>query len=185
MTKKDFEEFLTKIEQEKQSTVTTIDWEAEKNEWLLYLGALHGTFEDCLKEYMAKGIIKTVYEEIELEEENIGRYKANTMNIHLGGELIRLKPIGTNLIGAKGRVDMIGKVGSITLVLVSSKMKSVSDHIKISVHVGGVPVKKEEATETTPVTWEWRFVTAPPTRKYQPVNEETIYSAIMEISNGQ
>lgn len=184
MLKRDFEEFLTKIEDEKKIE-SKIDWESKKNDWLSFLDILYKKFEESLKEYIDKGIIRIEYDEVQLEEEYIGPYIANAMDIHIGGEHIRLKPIGTNLIGAKGRVDMVGRVGSIMLVLVDARSKSVGDRIKISVHVDEVPPRKEEAKESIPITWEWKFVTAPPTRKYLPVNQETIYSTIMEITNGQ
>jgi hypothetical protein len=183
MTKKDFEDFLNKVEQEKSET-PTIDWNKEKDEWLAYLEKLYTIFEECLSEYSKKGIVAIEYQDIEIIEENIGTYQARSMIIKLGNEQIKLKPIGTNLIGAKGRVDITGRVGSVMLILVDSRMKSASDHIKITVNIGNTPIKKEEPKAEQPIEWEWKFVSAPPTRKYQPVNEETIYSVIMEVSNG-
>jgi len=183
MTKKDFEDFLNKVEQEKSET-PTIDWNKEKDEWLAYLEKLYTIFEECLSEYAKKGVVAIQYQDIEISEENIGVYPARSMIIKLGNEQIKLKPIGTNLIGAKGRVDITGRVGSAMLILVDSRMKSASDHIKISVNIGNTTIKKEEPKAEQPIAWEWKFVSAPPTRKYQPVNEETIYSVIMEVSNG-
>ncbi|MHB8057272.1 MAG: hypothetical protein ACYDHC_05185 [Desulfuromonadaceae bacterium] len=183
MTKKDFEDFLNKVEQEK-AEVPIIDWNKEKDEWLAYLEQLYSIFEECLSEYTKKGAVDIQYQDVEISEENLGTYSARLMTIKLGNEQIKLKPIGTNLIGAKGRVDMTGRLGSAMLILVDSRMKSASDHIKITVHTGNAPIEKEEQTTEQPIVWEWKFVSAPPTRKYQPVNEETIYSVIMEVSNG-
>ena len=79
------------------------------------------------------------------------------------------------MIGVKGRVDMTGKFGSAKIVLVDSRMKGIHDHIKVSIH-------NEKETPDETISWEWRFVT--PERLYIPVNEDTIYSVIMELLNG-
>jgi len=182
MTKKDFDKFISQKEEEIKA-YPKVDWEAKKNEWLSCLHTLYGLFEDALKEYVTKGVIVIRYDEIKIIEELIGSYNAKTMLINIAGETIRLKPIGTNLIGSKGRVDMLGNSNSIMIVLVDSRMKGVRDHIKVSIHDDG-EVPKEEPQDKTPIQLGWKFVTAPPTRKYQPVNEETIYSVLMELSNG-
>jgi len=181
--KRDFEDFLSQKEKEAKAT-PQINWETEKREWLEYLDNLYKIFQEALKEYVSKGIVEISSDEIEITEEYIGTYKAPRMLICLAGEIIRLKPIGTNLIGAKGRVDISGPIGSATVVLVDSRMKGMRDHIKVKVYASG-ETPNEEQRDTTPIKWEWRFVTAPPTRKYQAVNQDTIYSVIMELTNGK
>lgn len=184
MTKKDFDKYLEQ-KQKAHKGVIGIDWESKKNEWLENLEKLYKLIQDSMEEYIQKGLVEIDYDNIELIEELIGTYKARRMIIKAAGEVVRLRPIGTNLIGAKGRVDMSGKSGSVKIVLVDSRMKGVSDYIKITVHEDSEPLKDIHQHEETNVTWEWKFVTAPPTRKYQPVNEATIYSAIMELTNGE
>jgi hypothetical protein len=178
MTKKDFDEFLL-IKEKEQKDIPEIDWEAEKDEWLLYLDKLYELFENFLNDYVKKGKIKIAYDEISLTEEYIGNYKAKRMTIEFAGEKITLKPVGTNLIGVKGRVDMIGKFSSAKIVLVDSRMKGIRDRI-----FERETQKKDKKHQEETIIWEWRFVTAPPTRLYQPINEDTIYSVIMELSNG-
>ena len=179
MSKKDFDEFLL-VKERGQKDIPEIDWETEKNEWLSYLDDLYKLFAESLKDYVEKGKIKLDCDKtITLTEENVGTYEAKIMTIEFAGEKITLKPIGTNLIGVKGRVDMIGKFGSAKIVLVDSRMKGIRDHI-----VETETQKKDKKHQEETIIWEWRFVTAPPTRLYQPVNEDTIYSVIMELSNG-
>jgi hypothetical protein len=173
MSKKDFGEFLL-VKEKEQKDIPEIDWETKKNEWLLYLDDLYKLFEKSLNDYVKKGKIKIIYDEISLTEEYIGSYNAQTMVIVFAGEKITLKPVGTDLIGVKGRVDMIGKFGSVRIVLVDSRMNGIQDHVKVSIH------DKKHQEET--IIWEWKFVT--PARLYLPVNEDTIYSFIMELSNG-
>jgi hypothetical protein len=180
-SEKNFGKFLDKKEEEMKALPKS-DWKAEKKEWLLFLDILYKSFEAYLKDYINRGI-KITYDEIELTEENFGTYKAKRMLINIAGEIVRLQPIGTNIIGAKGRVDMLGSGGSVMLVLVDSRIKGIRDNINVSELIGHKTPLKRTSEDKTPVTWEWRFVTAPPTRQYQPVNKQTIYSAIMELSN--
>jgi len=182
MSKKDFEKFLSN---KTKASASGPDWEKEKEEWLAYLNALYKRFEEALKKYTADGKIVISYDEIEITEENVGTYKAPKMIISFGNDHIILKPIGTFLIAAKGRVDMTGRRGTVKIVLVDSRMKRLQDHIKISVTVGNeLPPKKEIEIEPQEINWEWKFMTSPPTLVYQPVNEDTIYSTIMELTNG-
>jgi hypothetical protein len=181
MIKKDFNEFLLIKEKDE---LLKIDWENNKNEWLLKLDALYKLFEKSLQEYVINNRISITYNNIEITEEYIGSYKAKSMTIKFGGEKILLKPIGTNLIGAKGRVDMSGSYGSTKIVLVNSNMKGLYGHIKVSIHVdtdGLITHKKHKLEE---IIWEWKFSALSPKLLYIPVNEETIYSTIMELSNG-
>ena len=181
--RKDFDKFLSSKEKE-HGADNQFDWDKQKREWLEYLEELFHRFEGALKEYQQSKKVKIAYDEIDIAEDYIGNYKARTMTIEFAGEMIVLKPIGTNLIGAKGRVDMYGRNGSAKIVLVDSRMKSMRDHVKVSVYVGEMTQKEEPKTQKEAIKWEWKFISAPPTRLYQPVNDETIYSAIMELSNG-
>jgi hypothetical protein len=174
MTKKDFDEFLL-IKEKEQKDIPEIDWEAEKNEWLSYLDNLYNSFKDSLNDYEKSGRIKIIYGEISITEENIGTYEARKMFIEFAGEKITLKPVGTNLIGVKGRVDMTSNFGSAKIVLVDSRMEGIHDHIKFS-------ISDEKETPDETISWEWKFVT--PEKLYIPVNEDTIYSVIMELLNG-
>lgn len=182
MSKEDFDNFLLNTS---KNGVQKINWEKEKEEWLLYLSALYKLFEEALANYVKEKKINITYDEIEITEEQVGMYKAKKMIISFGSERIILKPIGTFLIGAKGRVDMTGKKGSVKIALVDSRMKRLQDHIKVSVHIDTEALAKQEM-DISPqeINWEWKFISSPPTYIYQPVNSDTIYSAIMELSNG-
>jgi len=182
MANKDFDDFISR--KTRKTVVPEINWEAEKKEWLAYLDALYNLFEESLDKYVKDKKICISYDEIEITEEKIGTYKAKKMILSFGTERIILKPIGTFLIGAKGRVDMSGKKGSVKIALVDARMKKLQDHIKISVHIDkDTPSKQEADIKPEEINWEWKFLSAPPTYSYQPVNSDTIYSAIMELSN--
>ncbi len=72
-------------------------------------------------EYIRKGEIKSEYRDITLNEENIGSYIARQMILRIGRQQVTMTPIGTMLIGAKGRVDVVGSAGRTRLVLVNSR----------------------------------------------------------------
>ena len=62
--------------------------------------------------------IEIKYEEIALFEEKLGGYKTKKMILDVGGEKVELRPIGTILIAAKGRIDIEGPKGKVRILLV-------------------------------------------------------------------
>ncbi len=75
-----------------------------------------------LHKYVSTGQIKLGYKPIELNEENIGQYSARQMVLKIGSKSVILEPIGTLLIGSKGRVDLVGPTGKAQILLVDSKV---------------------------------------------------------------
>jgi len=67
-----------------------------------------------LREYIKAGTISYGFTEIELNEPDIGIYLAKRMDIKIGRQSVSLVPLGTMLIGCKGRVDAQGPAGSCT-----------------------------------------------------------------------
>ncbi len=180
MSRKQFEEFLSEKE-EKQKKIADIDWDKNKNEWLQYLDKLYKLFQDSLRDYEQKGSVHIKVDRVSTSEEYIGTYTVPVMEIRIAGETIKLKPFGTNVLGAKGRVDMSGRKGSATLLLVDSRLKSMLDNIPETGHRNTRLKFDRSFPRQSEITWEWRFVFPPPTRQYMPVNEDTIYSTIMDL----
>ena len=180
MSRKQFEEFLSEKAAE-QEQLADIDWEKQKIEWLRHLDTLYKVFQDSLKDYVQKGSVRIKIDRVRTSEEYIGTYTVPVMEIRIAGETIKLKPFGTNVIGAKGRVDMSGRKGSATLLLVDSRMKSMRDNISVTGYRDTQLKFDRSFPQQSEITWEWRFVFPPPTRQYIPVNEDTIYSTIMDL----
>jgi hypothetical protein len=184
MSKKEFEEFLSKKKKELPGAAF---WDNQKKEWLLYLDKLYNKFEDALKDYIEKGQVNISYDQISIDEDYIGIYNARRMTIDVLDHKIILTPLGTNLIAAKGRVDMTdrrGKASTVRIALVDSRKRGLRDHIKVSVFPTGEIPKETEQPETESIIWEWKFVTPPPEGVYLPVNKDTIYTTIMDMING-
>ena len=97
---------------------------------------------------------------------------------------MRLLPIGTLLIGSRGRVDVIGSGATqARLVLIDSKATRAADLVRVYVDLEGkLPdVPREEPRE---IKWEWKMVTRPPERRFIELTQETFFEMIMEVANG-
>jgi hypothetical protein len=161
-----------------------IDWNLRRNEWLRYLDELYVQIEGFLKDYIDSDQIEFEPGEVELNEENIGTYTARRITLKIGRKVVNLIPVGTLLIGSKGRVDVIGPSGTgVPLLLVDSNAVRASDMIRVYIGLGGkkpVAPKKEYGE----IKWEWRMITRPPERRFIEITQETFFQMIMEVANG-
>ena len=182
----EFEEFINR-QQPPAHTEKPVDWAAQLKEWLVHLGDLYTLIEAHLKPYIDSGTVKLIHDEVELTEENIGTYQAPRLNITIGSQRIQLNPIGTLLIGAKGRVDVKGSAGSSRLVLIRKDVTHPSQLIHITTHVvGSEPLTPQIESQHTPnsIEWAWKISTLPPRMHYVELNQETLFTMLMEVSNG-
>lgn len=183
MSKKEFAEFINR-----QAPIAPAgppppepDWAAELQQWLKHLADLYALVDSALADFTAKGQIVVESREIELTEENIGRYRAPSRIIKFGTNTISMVPIGTLLIGTKGRVDMTGPRGVIRLILADKSSTGVS--VTIQVRTEGMPPPEPPAPKK--IDWEWKMVlrnTGMP--KYQKLTPEVFLDALIEIANG-
>lgn len=65
--------------------------------------------------------IKPLTERITVSEELSGPYEIEQLSFRIGSQAVRLRPKGTWVIGAQGRVDMEGAAGHVRLVLTMDK----------------------------------------------------------------
>jgi hypothetical protein len=184
MSKKEFTDFISR--QQARVEASPINWVAEKEEWLEYLNDLYQMVERFLKEYTDKGQIILTYAELELEEENIGRYTVHAMALSFGTNRVTLTPIGTLLIGTKGRVDMIGPRGTRRLLLADKNSTGIKVVVRAHVLRPGEPLPQTTPEEVRRPNWEWKIImpNAPPQASYQQLTQDTFFDALMEISNG-
>jgi hypothetical protein len=181
MTKEEFETFL---EQRGQATreAKLIDWESRKRDWLLRLGGFYSTIEGYLAHYKNSGKLKVDRSKVPLTEEHIGTYQADAMDISIGSDKVTLAPIGTLLIGARGRVDMTGPAGTVKFVLTGRH----SNGIRISVPTAGEnpPAREASPQPSTPEEFMWKIATPPPKIRFIELGAETFFSALTEVVNG-
>lgn len=191
---KEFDDFV-KRQKPSATTERHIDWGKERNDWIAYLNLLYDKIESFLKPY--KDSIRIEYREIELDEEYIGRYVVKQMILHIGRQEITLSPIGTVLIGFKGRVDVVGSAGKASLALVDKDAVDARSLIQVKVTVGAPKSRQpqvkvtagtqkspqvEEETKTN-IEWVWKIVGPPPLIRFIDLNAESFFQLIMDISN--
>lgn len=108
--------------------------------------------EDWIADYIANETIKTEIQPIQITEEELGEYTANKKYIIIGGYRLCLEPVGTYLIGAKGRVDLKYKNNSYKFILIGENINQVSDLIDIRIRGQKVKSKKD------PGNLVWKYV---------------------------
>jgi hypothetical protein len=177
---KDFDEFVKR--QQPLSEAERVDWNKERDDWLAYLNALYSKIEAFLKEYVDNGSISLDYKEHRIIEENIGAYESRLMIIRIGRQEIVLTPIGTLLIGSKGRVDVEGSAGKARLVLVDKDATGMRSTIKVTIIDPKRPPKREQEAPKH-IEWTWKIVTSPPAVAFLELNKDSFLRVLMEVSN--
>lgn len=194
ITSKEFDDFV-KREKSAATTESLIDWDKERTDWTAHLDSLYKQIETFLSKYTAEGSIRIEYKDLELNEENIGTYVVRKMIIHIGRQEVTLTPIGTMLIGSKGRVDVEGGAGKARLTLVDKdavdarsmiRVKSAVDArsmISVKVTIGTQKSSEPEKEAEKNIEWAWKIATSPPVIRFIDLNAESFFQMIMEVSN--
>jgi len=169
MSKQAFDKMLSqheKVEKESQ-----IDWEKKKKEWLKFIDDFYQSVENWLKPYEKQEKLKLSYSTSVLSEEHIGSYQIKNMTIVFADQQVRIEPVGTLLIGTKGRIDMEGSRGRVQFLLADKESKGMK--IDVSAEKRKVP------------DWTWKIVIRDSRHiAYDEFNEDNFFSALMEITNG-
>jgi len=185
MASTSFDDFVRRqTEAVKLSDETPIDWQARKADWLQHLDNLYSQVNQYLKSYVDAGDIVIGYRTTDLDEKYIGPYSAKEMIITIGSKIIKLEPIGTFLLGSRGRVDVVGPLARARLILLDAEIKSLSELIHVSVSVDGKPLSPPPPKPRSDVKWVWKIVMRPPRREVVELNKESFLDLLMEISNG-
>jgi hypothetical protein len=176
-----FDEF---VKSQQQPEVPEGFWEIQRDEWLRFLDELYHRIEGFLGKYVSSGEIKIEYIPIVLDEENIGRYQTRKALLRIGRSVVTLSPVGTLLIGSKGRVDVVGPRGTtVPILLISSRVQKASDMIRIQVGIGGKMPEPPQA-DPSEIEWVWKMATRPPERRFIELSQETFFEMILEVANG-
>ena len=72
---------------------------------------------ELLSDSIAQGLVTESRVDKAIEEEYLGKYRVSELILNISGETVRFSPKGCNVIGAKGRVDLVGELDAMTLVL--------------------------------------------------------------------
>ena len=166
MTDISFDDF---VDQQLAKTKPSIDWTQRRDDWVKHLDEFYRLAEGFLRKYIEQGKVHLTWTTKQLNEEYTGSYDVASLEVQIGVVNILFDPIGTNLIGAKGRVDMHGPHGTVKFVLVSKAASS--------------PMIPKDEPESVAEEWAWKISTRPPNIRYIELVEESFLSAIMEVAN--
>ncbi len=181
MRTEEFEKFVAS----QQVAEEEDNWDKLRDEWLIDLNSLYERIIEYLDKFINEGSITYKFTDITLNEENIGEYTARSMEIHIGRQHIKLRPVGTLLIGCKGRVDVEGQ-GRATILLVNQKAESPADlvTIKVTAARGQTPAQVPAPQPEPSVTWTWKILTNEARRRFVDLNQDTFFRLVMEVANG-
>ena len=182
-----FKDFVER-QQRSASVDHAPDWTKERDEWLGNLQQLYDRIAEYLDEYIKSGAIKLRESTIELNEENIGVYTAKRLVVVIGAQEILLTPVGTFLIGSRGRVDVEGNTGNSRLVLINKNITHPRQMVRVTVTTippgGSLPPPPEPPPSPEKIEWAWKIVSRPPAMQFIELNKETFFEMLMEVSNG-
>ena len=174
MGSKNLEDFLNE-NTEKESKENSIDWEAQKNSWLQSVEHFYSDVKEWLKPFIDKNQVRIEFKNITLQEDHIGKYDIKAMYIYISNEKVFFEPIGTLLVGARGRIDMNGKNGVTKFLLVGENSKG----FKITVTRGNeTPIKTEHTAKEKLV---WKMSTPLPNIKFLTLNSDSFSDALLSI----
>lgn len=183
MSKQTFDEFVKKqVDQAKAKQATTeVDWNKTREDWLRELSDLYSRMAKYLKKYTDKGQIQIRRDRVQLSEDHLGAYEAEALTFVIGNDKVVAKPIGTLLIGAWGRVDLVGARGLLRLALLEKGGPTIWTRIEI----GGKT--EEDVRPMLPGSFvdkrEWYIVTLPPNVTITVLNADAFRDAIMELAD--
>lgn len=183
MSKADFDKFVQRQKAESKDA-GSFDPKQQLQEWRDYLSLLYKQIEGYMASYVASGGAKISLREIELNEEFSGPYAVQQMLLEIGHSSITFKPIGTMLIGSKGRVDVHGPRGIARLGLVNKKATRASDLIRVTVSVVGVqqqPPTPKSAHEK--IEWTWKLLESPPNMRFVDLTQDVFFDMILSIAD--
>jgi len=179
MGKTDFEEYLRKQDADTEIEAQ-VDWGKQRDEWLEYLETFYKKVKGWLSKYKDSGVTCEDREK-NIDEDHIGKYRARSLHIHVRNKEVVLDPVGTNLIGAKGRIDMIGNAGTVRFLLVDRNLTG--QRISVTARTESEPDRRETEGKDEQIEWVWKIATPPPRIKHVDINADSFFDALMEVIN--
>lgn len=169
------------VEEHLKKNESALNLTQELDQWRNMLDQLYNLVETSLAPQIEAGQMQFKRFNIQLDEEMLGSYTVEEGRITLGREVVKLVPIGTFLIGSRGRVDMIGPRGISRFTIVPPDSQGIRVHVEI---LEPGQTKSSQPDIAPPLTWIWKIATPPPRIKYIDLNEETFLDALIGVING-
>jgi hypothetical protein len=185
MGKIDFDEYIKKTA--KDETRNRDFRDRELTEWRYYLDALYDKVRGWLSEYIDKGQVNIDFHNKKIYEEFSGEYEVPEMLLSFSERHIIFEPIGTMLVGAKGRVNITGKNGSVAFILVDKKLNR--PNIQVNIFTSRKEreefEKNRKPEDPSKKEWEWKiFSNNDSSIEYIPLTEDNFFDVIMGLIGG-
>ncbi len=171
MGKDNFDEYL-KTHELKKEIKNKIDWEKQKKEWLDHINDFYEKIEILLADYITQNKVEIVYDDMKLTEQYIGEYNSKRLSLKMLDQEVTFTPVGTLMIGSKGRIDMEGSLGKVRFLLADREQNNIAVRTRL----------REKNNDE--IIWEWRIATYPSKINLFEINEDTFYDALMEVISG-
>jgi hypothetical protein len=178
MSHKKFDKFL---EEQQEIVPTSFDWAPRIAEWKSDLDDFYKRIESFLKTYLDHGKIQLEYGTKKFIDESIGDHEAKIAIIRIGSNTIKLEPVGLNIVGARGRCDLIGPRATIRFLLVDKAASEPRQLIRVTIN-GEKHLPDQE--RQSPKEWEWKIATPPPHMQFYPLTSESFLDSLMTVTNG-
>lgn len=179
MSKNTFDEFVK--EQNQIAKNSDIDWGKQKKDWQRFVKLFYEEIGKFLDTYIKTEQIKIQFSDKEMYEEYLGSYKIKKASLLIGHKEIKLDPIGTMLIGTKGRIDMNGPSGTVRFILADKD--ATAPKITVEISTNGSPSAKKITSAKKEIDWQWKIAKQPPKIEYLPLNKDEFLKALMAVSN--
>lgn len=179
MGKKEFDIFLKK---EAQYQKPEVNWSYEKKNWLANLENLFSDVQTWLREYVDAGKVRLEFNDIDIQEEVLGTYQAKELKIFIGNKMALLTPIGTILIGTRGRADLSGRAGTIKFILADKNATGPKIEVNVFTEDNKINEGKSQGHKPkTPLNLVWKITSNPPKIDYTDLNQDTFLQCLMEV----
>ena len=106
------------LKKQKQSeAVAGVDWDERRDKYLADVKNLYDQIEKMLVEPIGQKSVTLQRRPKQLTENYIGTYTIEDLILVIGNEQVRFSPRGRNIVGAAGRVDVVGERGEVALIV--------------------------------------------------------------------
>lgn len=176
--------------QKREEEEVKFDPQEQINEYTVLVRNLYDIALSAIAELIKDGLIKAETEKKSIYEESLGQYEIDSLTLTINSKKIKFEPIGTMLIGSKGRVDVTGPFGKEKFILIRKGVKSPSELIKVNISIVGESnpeerKQNEDIKKPTINDWEWKTLPSDSRwAKFEDVNADTVTDIIMRMING-
>jgi hypothetical protein len=169
---------LLKTAAGKQTAENLIDRKNQIQKWNQEIQKLYTQVEQWLKSSIQKKYVTVEKKPIVLEEENLGKYNVESLEIHIGKGKIIFEPIGMLIIGARGRIDVTGPYGRKEMLLLLGDNETPG--VRVTIHIPGQTSETiKEEISPPPKELIWKLAIKNPNLKVVPLSE-SIFEELME-----